>query len=90
MAKSSESVVVAVRLSREKAAAIERLAASTDRSKQWLLERAVDAFLLTQAWQIEAIEEGIAAAEAGETVPHDQVREWLLTWGKEDERKPPV
>lgn len=90
MVKPSESVVLSVRVSPEKAAALEELAESTDRSKQWLLERAVDAFLLTQAWQIEAIEEGIAAAEAGEKVPHDQVREWLLTWGKEDERKPPA
>lgn len=40
-------------------------------------------------WQIKAIEDGIADAEAGRMIPHERVLEWLLSWGKEDELDPP-
>ena len=83
------TVTLAFRVRREKAAALEKLAESADRDRSWLLEQALDAYLLNQAWQIEAIEEGIAAADAGEKVSHARVREWLLSWGKEDELEPP-
>ena len=43
-----------------------------------------------EAWQIAAIEEGIAAADAGDMIPHERIREWLLSWGTEDENEPPV
>lgn len=29
-------------------------------------------------WQVEAIKEGIAAADAGALIPHEQVKEWVL------------
>ena len=88
--KPSDTVVLSVRVSAEKAAAIDKLAKSTDRSKQWLLEQAVDAYLLSQSWQIEMVEEGLAAADAGDKVPHERVRAWLKSWGKEDELEPPA
>lgn len=89
MSKQS-SITLSFRVSPEKAKALEQLAASTDRPRAWLLERALDDYLLDQAWQIQVIEEGLAAAEAGQKVSHTQVREWLLSWGKEDEREPPA
>ena len=88
--KSSPTVTLAFRVRREKAAALENLAESTDRDKSWLLEQALDEYLINQAWQIEALEEGIADADAGRMVPHEKMREWLLSWGKEDELEPPV
>jgi predicted transcriptional regulator len=88
--KSSPTVTLAFRVHREKAAALEKLAESTDRDRSWLLEQALDEYLLNQAWQIEALEEGIADADAGRMVPHEKMREWLLSWGKEDELEPPV
>lgn len=36
-----------------------------------------------------AIREGIAAADAGRLVPHEEMRRWLLSWGTEDELPPP-
>ena len=83
------TVTLAFRVPREKAAALEQLATSTERDKSWLLEQALDQYLLSQAWQIEAIEEGIADAEAGRMIPHDKMREWLLSWGKDGEIEPP-
>jgi predicted transcriptional regulator len=33
----------------------------------------------------EAVREGVSAANRGETVPHDKVRRWLLSWGGKNE-----
>ncbi|MDE7548244.1 CopG family transcriptional regulator [Acetobacter fabarum] len=38
---------------------------------------------------IEAVQEGIADADAGHTVPYSAVREWLLSWGTEHKKPPP-
>ncbi len=79
---------LAFRVAREKAEILKRLARSTERDKSWHLEKALDEYLVNQAWQIAAIEEGLADAEAGRMVPHDEVRAWLLSWGDKDERDP--
>lgn len=34
---------------------------------------------------VEAVKEGIASADAGRTVPYEDVRKWLLSWGTENE-----
>ncbi len=36
-----------------------------------------------------AVQEGIADADAGRTVPYDDVRRWLLSWGSGNELPPP-
>jgi len=35
-----------------------------------------------------AVEEGLADADAGRTVLHEDVRRWLLSWGTESELHP--
>jgi hypothetical protein len=32
--------------------------------------------------QIEAIEAGLQAAEAGDVIAHQRVREWLMSWAR--------
>jgi predicted transcriptional regulator len=39
---------------------------------------------------VAAVEVGIKAANAGRTVPYEQVRRWLLSWGTEKELPPPA
>ncbi len=41
------------------------------------------------AWQLSHIERGIASIEAGRVVPHAEVRDWLRSWGTDDELPPP-
>jgi predicted transcriptional regulator len=40
--------------------------------------------------QIAAVEQGLASLDSGRTVPYDDVRRWLLSWGTESELPPPV
>ena len=52
-----------VRLEDETASALDRLAARTERSRNWLVAKAIEDYLALNAWQIEKIEAGIAAAD---------------------------
>jgi len=36
-----------------------------------------------------AVDGGLADAEAGRTIPYEDVRRWLLSWGTENELPPP-
>ena len=87
MAKSSQAV--SFRMASEKLEKLERLAKATDRSRSWHIEQALDSYLDVHAWQLAHIEKGLASIETDGTVPHEKVRDWLLTWGEEDEAEPP-
>jgi predicted transcriptional regulator len=52
---------------------LDDLAGSLDRSRNYLVNQAIKEYLETHAWQIEKITQGIAAADRGELVTHDDV-----------------
>jgi predicted transcriptional regulator len=68
---------------------IDALASALDRPKSWVVEKAVEAYLETQRWHIEAIEAGVAAADAGKVVPHEAVEAWIDSWGSAKEKPRP-
>jgi predicted transcriptional regulator len=43
-----------------------------------------------EEWQLEELRAGIAEIEAGQEVSHEQVKEWLNSWGKSLETEPPA
>jgi len=85
----AQTVSLSLRVDAETAKRLDDLAEATDRSRSWLLENALDAYLETQAWQIARIEQGMAELKEGQSVPHEDVAAWLRTWGKNDETDPP-
>ncbi len=54
------------------------------RTRSRLAAEAID-----NAWQVEAIEEGVRAADVGEVVSHDALVKWVRSWGKPRELKRP-
>lgn len=54
-----------VRLDDETLGALDRLAEKTDRSRSWLVAKAVEDYVALNEWQIARIEEGIADADRG-------------------------
>jgi predicted transcriptional regulator len=52
---------------------LDHLADSLDRSRNYLVNQALKEYLEHHAWQIEKIAQGIAAADRGELVAHDNV-----------------
>ncbi|SCN47832.1 hypothetical protein BAZMOX_30228_1 [methanotrophic endosymbiont of Bathymodiolus azoricus (Menez Gwen)] len=52
---------------------LDHIAGSLDRSRNYLVNQAIQEYLETHAWQIEKITQGVEAADNGELVEHDQV-----------------
>jgi predicted transcriptional regulator len=52
---------------------LDRLAEKTDRSRNWLVNQAVQEYVSVNAWQLERIEEGIAAADRGDFATEAEV-----------------
>ena len=45
--------------------------------------------LTLEEWQIQAIRQGIESADQGKLIHHSVVKEWILSWGTEDEKEVP-
>jgi predicted transcriptional regulator len=71
---------ISVRVPSEKKAALETIAAQTDRDVSGVIQDAVDAYLDLHAWQREHIEEGVRQADAGEFASEAEVREAFARW----------
>ncbi len=52
---------------------LDEIAGIQDRSRNYLVNQAIQEYLKTHVWQIEKITQGIDAADSGELVKHDQV-----------------
>ena len=52
---------------------LDSMAGALDRSRNYLVNQALREYLKTHAWQVEKITKGIAAADRGEIVDHDDV-----------------
>jgi predicted transcriptional regulator len=85
----SKTAPVSVRLPGTMNDQIAELAVALDRPKSWVIEQAVRDYIAVQQWQLAAIDEGIRAADAGEVVAHEDVVNWVRSWGHSDELPPP-
>jgi len=65
------------------------LAADSDRTVDELAVQAIEEFLAVQDWQIAGVKKAIASMERGEAVPHEEVADWVGSWGTEAERPAP-
>ena len=52
---------------------LDHMADSLDRSRNYIVNQALKEYLQHHAWQIEKITRGIAAADRGELVDHDDM-----------------
>jgi predicted transcriptional regulator len=72
---------ISTRIDTETTNKLERLAKATSRSKSFLVAQAIHCYIDEQLWQIEAIEEGIREADAGNFADDAQVKEAFGRWG---------
>lgn len=78
---------ISFRIPVEKINALERLVRATDRPRSWHIEQALDSYLEIQTWQIAQIEKSIIEMDAGQGIPHEEIKKELLGWGKESRAK---
>jgi predicted transcriptional regulator len=59
-------------------------------SKSLLAADAVEQYVTQQEHQESLIEKADAEFRHGKSIPHGEVRRWLLSWGKKRELPPPA
>ena len=64
---------ISLRMDDEQINRVDRLASELGRSRAWVLNQATDRFLEYEEWFVQQVRDGIADADAGNTIPHDQV-----------------
>lgn len=84
--------ITSVRLSPEVEEKLAALAERARRTKSWIINEAVRDYLGRlgedeKRWQ-ETLE-ALASVRAGRAVEGDDVLEWIASWGKKAEKKPP-
>jgi len=81
----TDSTTITVRLNKAVKKRLEAAAARVRRSKSFLAAEAIEEYLAVQDWQVEAINQGIAEADRGETVSHQKVKAWAESLGTRKE-----
>ena len=84
--------VTSIRLNPELEEPLEKTAAKLDRSKNYLINQAVKEFLQRQASAEDRWQETLVALDpikSGNLVNESSVKEWLESWGSENEKRPP-
>ena len=75
------TVATSIRLPEELHEKIAALAQATGRNKSWLFTEAISRYIDEEAWQLQAIDEGMQSAESEPLTPHDEVVADLLRRG---------
>lgn len=88
---SHPAVTLSIRVPIEARDQLEELANATGRSKSYLAAEAIENYLATQAWQVKAVEKALKKANSKKAkfINHQDVSDWLNSWGTDDEKAPP-
>jgi len=84
--------VTSIRLKPEIEAPLEKMATKLDRSKNYLINQAIKEFIARQSLDEKKWAETLEALESvksNNVINEQDVNEWLDSWGKENEKKPP-
>ena len=84
--------VTSIRLQPEIESPLQKLANKLDRSKNYLINQAIKEFLarkmLDEKKWSETLE-ALGSVKSNRVVEEQDVNEWLDSWGKDNEQKPP-
>lgn len=70
-----KTVAIGARINADLEADIVKLAELLNRPKSWIIERALEAYVAAEKQFLQAVQEGIEAAERGQVKPHEDVME---------------
>jgi RHH-type rel operon transcriptional repressor/antitoxin RelB len=65
---------------------LEKLAKNTGRSRSFLAAEAITEYLSVNEWQVAGIKTAMASLDRGKGIPHQQVKDWVGSWGNDGER----
>jgi predicted transcriptional regulator len=67
------SAAFTVRLDETTLGALDQLAEKTERSRNWIVAKAIEDYIALNAWQVGKIEAGIAAADQRDFASHEEI-----------------
>jgi predicted transcriptional regulator len=76
-----DSVPVSSRVDKAVSEKLDFLSKATARSRSFLISEAIKVYVEDQAWQIEAIKEGVRQADQGKFASDDKVRKTFAKFG---------
>ena len=79
MTQETSTAPITVRTDKQMVNAIDALAGAMDRSRNYVVNQAIQQYLDANAWQVERIKEGLADAKAGRVFPADEVLAEIAT-----------
>ena len=68
---------------------LEKLAKSTGRSRSYLAAEALTEYLDVNEWQVAGVKRAAASLDRGEGIPHNEIKDWVNSWGRKRERPAP-
>ncbi len=83
------STTFTVRVEPEVKKRLEKLAKSTGRTRSFLAAEALNEYLDVNEWQVAGVKRAIASLDRGEGVSHQEVKDWVNSWGRKRERPAP-
>jgi|SRR5580700_792501 RHH-type rel operon transcriptional repressor/antitoxin RelB len=83
------STTFTVRVELEVKKRLAKLAKSTGRTRSFLAAEALNDYLDVNEWQVAGVKRAIASLDRGEGVPHEEVKDWVKSWGRKRERPVP-
>ena len=75
----NKTVVVTARLSEAVSARLDTLAAKTERSRAWLIAKAIEQYVDDELEMIAFIAEGDADFREGRVVSHEEMKAWVAS-----------
>ncbi|MGV8998278.1 MAG: CopG family ribbon-helix-helix protein [Parvibaculaceae bacterium] len=73
MSRQRPTEPITVRAAKEIVSGIDAIAAATDRSRNYIVNQALQQYIEANTWQIERIQDGVAAAREGRVEPAEDV-----------------
>jgi predicted transcriptional regulator len=83
------STTFTVRVEPEVKKRLEKLAKSTGRTRSFLAAEALNEYLDVNEWQVAGVKRAIASLDRGGGVSHQEVKNWVNSWGRKPERPSP-
>jgi len=83
------STTLTVRIDAAAKERLEKLAETTGRSRSFLAADAINQYLEVNEWQVAGIKQPIASLDRGAPIAHEQVKDWVASWGSCSERPIP-
>ena len=68
---------------------LEKLAKNTGRSRSFLAAEAINDYLTVNEWQVAGVKQAIASLDRGDRIAHQDVKDWIASWGTKNERPVP-